>query len=355
MPLRVLAITPHCLGDGKSPNGGGGRYPFEFAKALAKFTPVTLVSFGPQRRRSHSGNMTYEVFERNRWSSAKNPVAVGPVIEMIGRHDIVHCFQYRYACSNFAALMAKGMRKRSVLTDLGGGALDLSRVMPYGQIFDGIAPISRFSERDLQLRDKPTVVLFGGGNIGTWPGRIGTRILYVGRIVPHKGIEVLIEAAESDLAVDIVGTPLNRRYFDYLRNIALKSDVTFHTGVDDQKLDEFYGSAAAIVLPSVSRDIYGKSYRRSELLGLTLLEGMLHGIPAVGSRVGGVSEVIEEGTTGFSFSERNAGELRSILLSLLGDEAFRCRIGRTAFERASVRFTWEAVAERAMSLYGDLL
>ena len=296
--MKVLHVCPHTFGIHGSNFGGGERYPIELAKAMSKYVNVSLLAFGNISKQEQIGNLHIHMLHRSRFSTQKNPWRLA-LAKYIADADIVHCHQYRYILTNIVVALSKAMGKKVVLTDHGGGALDISRVWNYTSLFDGFAPVSRFSARDLGLSGRPTKVLFGGAPIPkvVQPSH-RERILFVGRILPHKGVDVLIKAAGSDIPVDIVGTPRNKEYFSDLVQMARNTKVKFHTNVTDERLQTFYQSALALVLPSVNKDIYGKVHKRPELLGLTLIEAMMNGVPVVASNVGGIPEVIDNTVNG---------------------------------------------------------
>lgn len=132
------------------------------------------------------------------------------------------------------------------------------------------------------------------------------KILFVGRLVPYKGLATLIRALpyiNASVDLDIVGSgPLQKDLEslakEYSTNtitltngtasettyfIDTKHSITFWGKVDD--LSEFYNRCNMIVLPSVSRQ---------EAFGIVLLEAMACGKPCVASDIGGVSEVVGE-------------------------------------------------------------
>src|SRR5262249_39091115 len=105
-------------------------------------------------------------------------------------------------------------------------------------------------------------------------------ILFVGRLLPHKGVNYLIEAVPADLPLEIIGRPYDPRFFADLQRLAAGKLVRFRTDCDDASLVAAYRRARCVVLPSVYRDLYGQETRVPELLGQTLLEGMACGTPA---------------------------------------------------------------------------
>jgi starch synthase len=82
---------------------------------------------------------------------------------------------------------------------------------------------------------------------------------------------------------------------------------------------------------------------------------MMSGTPVIASRLGGLPEIVEHGQTGFLVEPGNVTELRERLAELLGNPDLAARLGRQARERALDRFTWQACAERCLTVYNELL
>jgi rhamnosyl/mannosyltransferase len=179
-----------------------------------------------------------------------------------------------------------------------------------------------------------------------WSGPI---VLFVGRLVPYKGVHVLIEALRGlDAAAVIVGSgPLR----DALAAQAQQSGVadrTFFLGsLDDESVAAWYEACDVLVLPSVTR---------AEAFGLVQLEAMARAKPVISTRLeSGVPWVNQDGVTGFTVTPGDAGALRSAVQRLIEDDALRARMGRAARDRYESAFTRERMARRAADAYGDAM
>ena len=82
---------------------------------------------------------------------------------------------------------------------------------------------------------------------------------------------------------------------------------------------------------------------------------MASGLPTVASRVGGMPELVADGETGLLVPPDDAGALADALVRLLDDPPLAARFGAAARARAEERFSWDAVAERALELYRPLI
>jgi glycosyltransferase involved in cell wall biosynthesis len=178
------------------------------------------------------------------------------------------------------------------------------------------------------------------------------RVLYVGRLLPHKGVDRLIEAMPPELPLTVCGQPYHADYYRHLQALAEGKRVEFVTDADDATILELYRRAWANVLPSVHQDCYGNTHLAPELMGFTLLEAMACGTPAISSRVAGMPEFIDEGKTGFVFDTLE--ELTDHLRYLAGHPEVADAMGRQARRSVETEFDLRVAGARLGALY-DLL
>ncbi|MGW8179407.1 MAG: glycosyltransferase, partial [bacterium] len=168
-------------------------------------------------------------------------------------------------------------------------------------------------------------------------------LLYLGQVVPHKGLSVLAQAFKAaerdDLWLHIAG------YGDYVGQIqdALKdcSNVTFHGHVSGETKESLFSESDAFVLPSICYDN----------APLTIPEAYQYGLPVIGSRIGGIPEMIQENRTGFLFEPGNVSSLASILrrisLEQLRNMTHDC-------QKAAQIYTMKNHVENLLAVYNSL-
>jgi glycogen(starch) synthase len=163
-------------------------------------------------------------------------------------------------------------------------------------------------------------------------GLEGVWVAYVGRLEPHKGVGLLVEAAQ-DLGAGLllVGDGSERARLER-RARELGVPAVFTGFVDHAKVPGLYAAADIVCHPSLY-----------EPLGNVVLEAMAAGRPIVAARSGGLGEVFEPGT-GALVEPGHAGVLREALRALVEDEGARERAGRRGLETAP-RYGWDRVAE----------
>lgn len=93
----------------------------------------------------------------------------------------------------------------------------------------------------------------------------------------------------------------------------------------------------------------------SEALGKVFLEAMAAGVPVVGSAVGGIPEIIEDGEMGFLVSPNSPEKLRSKLQILVDDPSLRSKFGLVARQFARDRFSFNREFEKKFDIYRQLV
>jgi D-inositol-3-phosphate glycosyltransferase len=226
--------------------------------------------------------------------------------------------------------------ERQSLASLYGASAERIAVVPCGVDLDLFAPMDKeFARRRLGLRSSERIILF------------------VGRIEPLKGIDILIDAAaqlheDENFAVLIVGGDARaQEQIEALRSQAAALGVDHHISfvgaVEHHELPLYYNAADVCVVPS-----------HYESFGLVAVESMACGTPVVASRVGGLTTTIADGETGYLIPWRCAEPFAERLELLLDNDELRASFGRAGRE-AVERFRWSHVTDSVASLYDDVL
>ncbi len=166
-------------------------------------------------------------------------------------------------------------------------------------------------------------------------------ILFVGRLVPEKGLREVLSpveevAREFGWRIDVVGEgPLRARLEQAFPM------VRFHGWADPAP---FYSQAGIVLIPSLW----------PENFGYAVVEAMGYGLPVLASNVGGIPEIVEDGITGQLYNPDASEQLTSALRALVGDGALRERLGRAARDRVERKFTWASTGPRYLALYEEL-
>ena len=361
MALRKIAYLAPLYFDEESCLGGGERYPLNLAKGLVEHTAglfeVELISFGERSLvRELAPGVNLRVLKVA--GPARHPLDVlsWELPEALADADLVHIHQAYTRCSEMGMLVAKQQRKPLCVTDHGGESSTIGKHLGSLELADQIVAYSDFGA-SLYQTSRPIEVIKGGVDARTFtpsPRPVERdRVLYVGRLLPHKGIDQLIEALPSDLPLTVCGRPYHLPYYERLKELARGKLVEFVTDGDDAAIQDLYRRSWVNVLPSVYQDCYGQNYVAPELMGFTLLEAMCCATPAICSRVGAMPEFIRDGETGFIFDSRE--ELGAQLSRLAADPALVDRMGRRARQVIEEEFDYLATGRKLQALYESML
>jgi glycosyltransferase involved in cell wall biosynthesis len=283
-----------------------------------------------------------------------------PVIRWL--HPACRIYLYMQ-CEWLTQLDRETMRKRIQLADIVGGCSEY--------ITNKIAV--RFPEHGhkcVTLHNAAVPATDGSDRAGVRPCH---QVLFVGRVSPEKGVHVIVDAFHEVLRqfpearLHIVGgigsappeflvglsdepqvTDLRRfyetgsnggkdPYLVHLERAAgpeLGKRIILEGRVDHDQTSAAYARASVLVNPSLS-----------ESFGMSLVEAMMHGVPVVASRIGGMPYIVKDGETGLLVDADNPKTLATAICHLLGDESRARRMGEAGRKRALEHFTWDRTAD----------
>jgi D-inositol-3-phosphate glycosyltransferase len=180
-------------------------------------------------------------------------------------------------------------------------------------------------------------------------------IVFVGRIDPIKGIDILVDAFarldrcdSSTKLLLIGGDPDNKAFWQTPEGAQLQRQIREHQlegrvlpvgSQPQEQIARYFSAADLVVMPSAY-----------ETFGFVALEAMACAACVVASRVGGLQYLIEDGVDGRLVEQGNVEELAAVMDELLADQPQRERLGREAFA-ASYRYCWSIQAEKMISVY----
>lgn len=176
------------------------------------------------------------------------------------------------------------------------------------------------------------------------------RAIFIGRLVPYKGLDILLRALEQvpELRLDIVGSgPQGPRLRTLAQALAITDRVRWYGEHPDEDLPRRMADADFLVLPSVTVE---------EMFGLVVLEAMAARRPVITTAVpSAVREVNVPGVTGMEVPLRDVAALAEALEALSRDPERRRQMGEAGRRRVLERFTRTAMAEKHIQLYERIL
>ena len=175
-------------------------------------------------------------------------------------------------------------------------------------------------------------------------------VLFVGRLIPRKGLRYLVEAAKQvikergeTLFVIVGDGPQKNRLIAEVKQANLSGNFAFLGDISEADLPAVYGCADVFAFPSIQ-----------EGQGIALLEAQASAKPVVAFKVSGIVEAVVDKETGL-LVEPNAGELAQSVLRLLADASLRQKMGASGREYVLREFTWDICAQKMLRVYRETL
>ena len=230
---------------------------------------------------------------------------------------------------------------------------------------DAVTVISTFTgERLRQFVPgvKDVIIPFGaaaGDDFGNTAAPESTRsasdpfnLLFVGRLVRRKGVDVLLNALvhlrdDSRIHVHVVGEgPERKPLMAEATRLGVDDLVTFEGGVSSERIKEYFTSCDALVLPAIVTET-----GETEGLGVVLLEAMGYHKPVIASSAGGITDIVIDGETGLLSPPGDAVALaRTISIAMDDPERMR-RLAEQGFIHAKSEFGWDTIVSRLTETY----
>ncbi len=363
--MKILFVAPTYF-DESSIIGGGERYVDALAHAIANHCQLDVISFGPETKTFRKGKVQFHIYKHNLFKhfTKTNPFAWKHFFKIRrGDWNLIHVHQLCTFVSDLACLAGSSRGIPIIGTDHGGGGAwvlnqKLKVYSKYKQVIgqsDHAASLleTHFSDRITTIK--------GGVNTDQFQSSPADQqnpfVLFVGRLLPHKGVHTLIPAFQQaklkGYHLKIVGRPMDEDYFRDLKEAAGSSPIEFITNASDATLRSYYQYASMTVLPSEHQ---GDDLNPPELMGFTSLESQASGTPVVVSDAGPMGEFILEGQTGEIFSAGNAEDLAEKLNTVASwyqrhpaeEIAYKC-------EHQIQQFSWDALAQKHLELYNQYI
>jgi len=288
------------------------------------------------------------------------------------RYPLIHVhWPLPQALLGMAARRAGGGR---LVATFYGAELHLARRVPamkpvlrsLARACDQTVAISSFTARQVEevTGVQPVVIPYGAalGPVSDvappGEGRSGQgprQILFAGRLIERKGLPVLLRALalvaeERDVVLHLVGEGHERPGLERLASeLGIERRVHFHGWVSQEELDRLYRDCDLFVLPSVV-----DSGGDTEGLGVVLIEALRYRKPVIGSEVGGIPDIIEDGVSGLLVPPGEPRALAAAIRRVLDDPALARRLGEDGFQYVAEKFDWERIADQMADLYHSL-
>ncbi|MBI4808471.1 MAG: glycosyltransferase [Nitrosomonadales bacterium] len=172
--------------------------------------------------------------------------------------------------------------------------------------------------------------------------RSRNEILFVGRLVPEKGVELLVRSLPAVIAkspetiLTVIGQGPTEIYLRQLcSELGIAHKVGFEGAVRNELLPDYFRRTALFVLPS-----------HAEGFGLVCAEAMACECAVVAADLPALREMVSDHETGLLFSDNDMLALTKCVLDLLADDELRERLGKAGRARILTHYDWEVIAQR---------
>ena len=183
------------------------------------------------------------------------------------------------------------------------------------------------------------------------------QILSVGYLIERKGFKYLIKAVKkvlkeyNNVTLKIIGSgPLKNKLQYLITELKLVNQVKLIGNVSDNELLHLYNSSDLFILPSIT-DTQGNT----EGLGVVLLEAMACELPVIGSKVGGIPDIIINNETGLLVNEKDILELSMKIKYLIDNKELRQKLATNGLNRVNKKFSWNQVMNSYLNIYKKTL
>lgn len=171
-------------------------------------------------------------------------------------------------------------------------------------------------------------------------------ITFIGTLGKHKGVDILINAfksiANDNIKLHIIGKGYDEENFKELS----KDDnrIIFHGFVDNKDIYKYYEMTNALVIPSIC-------YDNSPLV---VYESFSTGTPVIGSRIGGIPELISDNYNGLLFESGDCNSLKEKLVKVINDKELLKKLEKNAFNSLN-QDSMNVMIERILEEYNKVL
>ncbi|TYO93888.1 1,4-alpha-glucan branching protein domain-containing protein [Desulfallas thermosapovorans] len=324
---------------------------------------------GVHVHRIHPDRLTAQNFME--WVGQLNTAMVersGKLAEVFGTFDLVHAHDWLVGdaagkiCDQMALPLVATIhatehgRNQGLYTDLQRHIHSLEQEL--ANRADLIIGCSRYMGREIarlfnQPADKINIIPNGVDIDSISPDREKKSpgeeksIVFLGRLVPEKGVQVLIKALPlilqqaGPVKLHIAGKgPYQSELAKLARDLGVAGQVHFNGFVNDHDRNKLLGRSDVAVFPSLY-----------EPFGIVALEAMAAGIPVVVSDTGGLRDIIEHGIDGYCAPPGDPAMLAHYIAELLNNPELARHFTRRARRNVAVKFNWQQIASDTLEVY----
>lgn len=167
----------------------------------------------------------------------------------------------------------------------------------------------------------------------------------------YKGLEYLLKAFVKvrrqikDVRLAVVGEgDAISDYKKIAKELGIARNVVFTGALYGKKLDKMFKAANVFVLPSLN-----------EGFGKVLIEAMAHGTPVIGTKVGGIPDIITHGKEGFLVPPGDTAQLAKSIIRILENNSLASSLGKAGLEKVKANYLWSKQVDATNEIFEKLL
>lgn len=169
---------------------------------------------------------------------------------------------------------------------------------------------------------------------------------YIGSLGKHKGVDTLINAFKQidndDIRLNLIGKGYDEEEFKQLAGDDER--IIFHGFVDNRNIKDYYKLSNVIIIPSIC-------YDNSPLV---IYESFTTATPVIGSNIGGIPELIDDGVNGYLFEAGDVNDLKDKLLKIIDNKKSLTQLEENAFESIPEK-SLDIMTDKTIEAYRQLL
>jgi glycosyltransferase involved in cell wall biosynthesis len=176
-------------------------------------------------------------------------------------------------------------------------------------------------------------------------------LLFVGRLEKVKGVEFLIQAMTlirdvfPQVTLTIIGDgSYKSELLNLTKRLHLENRIRLVGWVDHSEIDAYYEKASIVIIPSVW----------PENFPTVCNEAMSVGRPVIGTRIGGIPEIIDDGINGYLVEPKNPEQIAEKVIKLFAESTLLITMGRNARKKAE-QFSIEKYAKKIGKIYEEII
>ncbi len=176
-------------------------------------------------------------------------------------------------------------------------------------------------------------------------------VITVGRLERRKGFQYLIKAfnilenrvKDKIKLIIIGGGDLKKELEDLAENLSLKEKIDFRGQISPKDVPGYLGACDCFVLSSLE-----------EGFGIVILEAMASGVPVIGTRIGGILDIIEDGENGILVESKNPEQIAEAVFKIYSQSEFAKNLVLNAKNNLE-KYDWDSIIEKVYTIYQELL